>query len=266
MAGKHIGKAMGRRGFLRLARNLALATAAPLPPPVPTLAAALPTSGGRFFSGSQLRTLRALCAHFIPGPPLDGDPGAAAAGTADYIDLFLGAFSLTRPPIFAGGPFSNRSGGVNHFSDFLRLDAIEQRIWRTRIEGSRGMAEREWNGPVVGLQAQYLSGLRSLDRSSRRFFRRDFHQLAPWQARLLTGLAFGELGEFLDLAFVHTLEGTYGAPEYGGNHDLVGWSYTHWPGDRQPRRYSPSQVSLPDASEVKAHGLGPAKTETDDGR
>ena len=40
------------------------------------------------------------------------------------------------------------------------------------------------------------------------------------------------------------------APEYGGNRDLVGWSVNHWPGDTQPRGFTPEQVSNPDAQPV----------------
>jgi hypothetical protein len=35
----------------------------------------------------------------------------------------------------------------------------------------------------------------------------------------------------------------YGPPEYGGNRGLVGWTLTGWPGDVQPRGYTPKQVS-----------------------
>ena len=62
----------------------------------------------------------------------------------------------------------------------------------------------------------------------------------------------GELDSFLDLAFAHTLEGTYGAPEYGGNRERIGWSYTRWPGDQQPHRYSAAEISEPDASQSAA--------------
>jgi hypothetical protein len=35
----------------------------------------------------------------------------------------------------------------------------------------------------------------------------------------------------------------YGPPEYGGNRGLVGWEFTGWPGDVQPRGYTPAEVS-----------------------
>ena len=37
----------------------------------------------------------------------------------------------------------------------------------------------------------------------------------------------------------------YGAPEYGGNRDLVGWRYIDFEGDVQPRGYTDEEVSSP---------------------
>ena len=37
----------------------------------------------------------------------------------------------------------------------------------------------------------------------------------------------------------------YGAPEYGGNRDLVGWRSIGFEGDVQPRGYTDDEVSLP---------------------
>jgi gluconate 2-dehydrogenase gamma chain len=244
-----------RRDVLRGARNLTLLALLPRDAIAAATDAqrAAPGAAGVFLDAAELDCLRALCAHFIPGPPRDPDPGAAEAGAADYIDLMLGAFTQTPPPLFAGGPFSLRDGdGHNSFADFIPLDALEERIWRTRIEGSRGLPEREWNGPVIGWQERYRAGLAELDRASQRLGAARFSELSERRARWLLRLAWGELGEFLDLAFQHTVEGTYGPPEYGGNRGRVGWTYTQWPGDHQPHHYSDAQISEPDANEADA--------------
>jgi hypothetical protein len=248
-------RALSRRRFLARTRDLALLALLPEPVLAEHVHARAPGPGepGVYLTAERLATLRALCAHFIPGPPDDLDPGAAEAGAAEYIDLLLGAFSLAVPPILAGGPFSHRDGGgPNHFAEFLVLDALEERVWRTRIEGSRGLAEREWNGPVVGWQERYRTGLAELDRAAQRLGAARFSELSEFRARWLLRLAWGELGEFLDLAFQHTVEGTYGPPEYGGNRGRVGWSYTQWPGDHQPHHYSDAQISEPDADQAEA--------------
>jgi len=208
---------------------------------------------GVFLDAAQMRSLRVLVASFIPGPPDDPDPGALEAGAAEYIDELLGAFEAQPPRIFAGGPFSFRDGGgPNGFAQFIELDPLEELVWRTRIEGSRGLAEREWNGPVVGWQQRYREGLARLDEAAGWLGAESFARLSGWRLRWLLRLATGELDSFLDLAFGHTLEGTYGAPEYGGNRGRIGWSYTRWPGDHQPHSYSPAEIGEPDASESAA--------------
>gem|GEM_PF-3606414 len=159
---------LDRRAFLRLSGDFALLALAPRAAlaEVPAARSAAGEDAGVFLSAGCLRALRALCAHWIPGPPQDPDPGAAEAGVAEYIDLLLGSFLLEFPRIFAGGPFSNRDGGgPDYFYHWLELDALDERIWRTRIEGSRGQPEREWNGPVRGWQEIYTSGLDALGTS-----------------------------------------------------------------------------------------------------
>jgi hypothetical protein len=247
---------LDRREFLRLSGDLALLSLFPAAALAEMLreAAARADGAGIYLSAPRMRALRALCAHFVPGPPDDPDPGAREAGAAEYIDLLLGAFTLERPPIFAGGPFSHRDGGgPNHFAAFLELDALEERVWRTRIEGSRGLPEREWNGPVRGLQALYDEGLDALDAAARRFLRAPFAELSGWQrALLLDWLPGGPGEEFVETAFAHTVEGTYGAPEYGGNRGRVGWAYTRWPGDHQPHVYAFARIAEPDPDQAEA--------------
>ena len=245
-----------RRRFLRLSGDLALLALLP----GWALAEALRAveegaeGAGFFLSAPRMRALRALCAHWVPGPPEDPDPGAEEAGVAHYIDLLLGAFELGEPRIFAGGPFSNREGGgTNFFLEWLPLDALQERAWRTRIEGSRGLAEREWNGPVKGWQAHYAEGLDALDHSAQRYFGSRFAELARWKRSAVLGwLPGGPDDAFLGIAFRHTMEGMYGAPEYGGNRDRVGWRYTRWPGDHQPRAYTLQEISEPDPDQAEA--------------
>ena len=238
---------LSRRALLARARDLALLALLPEEALAHVHAAASADGPGVFLSAERMRALRALCAHLIPGPPEDPDPGAREAGAAEYIDLLLGAFTQALPPLFAGGPFSHREGGgPNHFAEFLPLDALEERIWRTRIEGSQGRPEREWNGPVSGWQGRYVEGLDALDASARRYFRRPFAELARWQRDAVLTWLPGVPEDFVELAFAHTLEGTYGAPEYGGNRERAGWRFTRWPGDHQPHAYTRAQIAEPD--------------------
>jgi len=183
-----------------------------------------------YFSEEQFRVIEAACARLIP---TDDDPGASEAGVAHYIDGLLGAFEFEPPRIWAGGAFSGRAGGAAGFATFHRLTALDELAWRTRIEGSRGIPDREWNGPVVGLQERYAAGLELLGS--------DFADLEIEEQdnRLRAH------GEFTKLIYEHVCEGMYGAPEYGGNRNGVGWSYIGFPGDVQPRGYTDEEVSQP---------------------
>ena len=48
----------------------------------------------------------------------------------------------------------------------------------------------------------------------------------------------GAHAEFARTLLEHTIEGTFAAPEYGGNVGLVGWQLARWDGDSQPLGYS----------------------------
>jgi hypothetical protein len=183
-----------------------------------------------FFTDVEYAIVEAACARLIP---TDEDPGATEAGVVDYIDGLLGAFATDPPRIWAGGPFSGRFGGEGNFGTFHRLTASDELAWRTRIEGSLGIPERERIGPVVGWQQRYRAGLSDLGA--------DFLALDEDEqnARLK------QSRDFADLLYEHACEGMYAAPEYGGNRDLAGWRNIGFAGDTQPRGYSDDEVSGP---------------------
>jgi hypothetical protein len=216
--------------------------------PAPTLArlratGPRPGGAGRFLTAHELDTLRALTARLVPGPPDDPDPGALEAGAAEAIDLLLGAFTLDPPVIHAGGPFSDRAGARHDdFADFVALDAHAELGWRIRIEGSQGKPEREFAGPVKGLQRTYRDGLALLDARAGGEF-----AALPGLARdvIVDDVLDTDVQGFVATAFGHTLEAMYGPPEYGGNRDAAGWRYTGWDGDTQPRGFTAQEVSGP---------------------
>jgi hypothetical protein len=183
-----------------------------------------------WLSDDQYRIVTAACERLIPS---DETAGAVDAGVPDYIDGMLGAFAVDPPRIWAGGPSSGRFGGVAGFTTFHPLTPLDELAWRMRIEGSLGIPEREFNGPVVGWQELYRQGLAALGA--------DFCDLSGEEqdARLRAH------GEFTSLLYEHCCEGMYGAPEYGGNRDTVAWKAIDFPGDVQPRGYTDAEVSGP---------------------
>jgi hypothetical protein len=183
----------------------------------------------RFLTEHEHTVVAAAADRLIP--PLDGHPGGAALGVADYVDTLLAAFSFDPPRIFAGGPFSGRFGGEPSFAAFLPLSRHEELAWRTRIEGSRGIAEREFNGPVRGWQEIYREGIAALGT--------DFCAVAGVeQDRRLAAQR-----ELRGVLYAHACEGAYGAPEYGGNPDGAGWRAIAWEGDVQPRGWTDEEVT-----------------------
>jgi hypothetical protein len=183
----------------------------------------------RFLTEHEYAAVEAAADRLIP--PAGAHPGGAALGVADYIDRLLGAFTVDPPLIFAGGPFSGRAGGDPSFGDFLPLTRHEELAWRTRIEGSLGIAAREFNGAVRGWHEIYREGLAALGD--------DFLELdgAEQDRRLVAHR------ELRGLLYEHACEGAYGPPEYGGNRDLAGWHAIEFPGDSQPRGYTDDEVS-----------------------
>jgi hypothetical protein len=178
---------------------------------------------------AQYAVIEAACERLIPAG--GAHPGARALGSADYIDRLLGAFAVDPPRIWAGGPFSGRAGGDASFDRFLTLSPLEELAWRTRIEGSQGLAEREFNGPVAGWQERYVDGIVALGP--------DYAGLPSVEqdARL------DAVPDFKALLYQHACEGAYAAPEYGGNRDGAGWDAVQFPGDVQPRGYTDEEVS-----------------------
>lgn len=184
----------------------------------------------------ELGALKALTARLLPGPPEDPDPGAAEAGAAEAIALLLGAFEAPQPPIHAA-----QAGG------FVPLDSVAELGWRIRIEGSRGLPQREFAGPVTGL-AQFVSdGLRHLDERSREANGSDFADASAEHQDALLDTADERSAAFIRLVLEMTLDAVYGPPQYGGNRDRSGWKALGWPGFTQPQGFTAEQVSEPDA-------------------
>lgn len=212
-----------RRGLLAGAALGAVALVAT--PGLPTVAVPVGGDRARFLSEEQLATLGAVVDRVVPAE--DGTPGALEAGAHEGIDALLGAFRTDPPRIYAGGPFSDRAGSrVNHFERFLPLDAYEQKAWR---------------GKVRRFQETYTAGLDALASSTPGF------AALPGPARdlVLQSSQDPAVTAMMGLAVSHAFEGTWGAPEYGGNRDTLGWQAIGFEGDRQPRGYTDDEVLNP---------------------
>ena len=197
-------------------------TSSPKPPPAPPRY--------RFFTPHQAAVVEAATARIAPGPRDDpaekGHPGAREADVTGYIDTTLAARQDDPPAVFAGGPWSNRhTSGPNLMASFAALDPVARIAWGKRLA--------KW-------RSQYQAGIEALDKLAGGDFTRASQQK---QDKIL---ATASVSTFTSLLFEHTIEGLYGAPEYGGNRGGSGWKEIGFPGDIQPRGYTADEVERSD--------------------
>ena len=183
-----------------------------------------------FFDAHQRATIEAAMARIIP---TDDTPGAREARTIEFLDRYLSGLGFI---------YAKPDG-----SGFERLDGKRAEAWQRRIEIVR---------------ERYVAGVEALDRTARERFGSDFAELrddeqddvlrtleragdktqeaelerarmqlygAPVEVALQQTSAEVEL-DFVPLLALHTRQGFYADPIYGGNHDRVGWDVIGFPG------------------------------------
>lgn len=155
--------------------------------------------------------------------PTDDQPGAKEAGTVEFLDRYLSGIGFV---------YAKPDG-----SGFEQLDGKRAEAWQQRIDI---------------LREKYVQGVEELDRRSRAQFDADFVRLtAEQQDQILAKMerpeqqtdveeaqataAFAPVEpamqqtsaeidlDFFPLLALHTRQGFYADPIYGGNKDRVGW-------------------------------------------
>jgi gluconate 2-dehydrogenase gamma chain len=205
----------------------------------------------RFFSEHQRQTIDAAMARIIP---TDDMPGAREAGTIDFLDRYLSGITFI---------FAKPDG-----SGFEVLAGNQAAAWTERI---------------AALREKYVAGIAELDRLSRALCGDDFCRLAEdQQDRVLAVLeqaaarqevaveteaavaaaepALQQMATEAELAFfpllvLHTRQGFYADPIYGGNRNHVGWQVIGFPGptslaETHAGRYSTLPYFAPGAGEA----------------
>jgi gluconate 2-dehydrogenase gamma chain len=174
-----------------------------------------------FFDEHEWATVDAATARIIP---TDEDPGAREARAVRFIDRYLSGDYV----------FASADG-----SGFLQLEGLPAAAWRERIDA---------------MQQVYRRGIVELDATAVRSFGAPFRELGDEQqdavlvelsgapkpepvnlgkgrpaSTFLQGVSDDGMG-FFDALVLHTRQGYYGDPAYGGNKDRVGWKTIGFPG------------------------------------
>jgi gluconate 2-dehydrogenase gamma chain len=179
-------------------------------------------AAGTFFDAHQRATVEAAMARIIP---TDDQPGAREAGTIEFLDRYLSG------PDFI---YAKPDG-----SGFEKLEGKRAEAWKQRIEIIR---------------RTYVAGIKELDSRSQSQFGAEYVRLTTEQQdQILAGMerpalqveAAGETAksvagfapaepalqqtsaeidlDFFPLLALHTRQGFYADPIYGGNKNRVGW-------------------------------------------
>ncbi len=178
----------------------------------------------KFFTAHEWQTIEAATARIYP---TDEDPGAKEAGVVRYIDHYLSGIEY----VYAAADGSG----------FLKLSGKLADAWRMRIGR---------------LQTIYRQGIRNLDGLAQESFGRDFKKLKPHQqdgilelmseqpkpapvsltqtaplSSALQGVGDDGMG-FFEALCLHTRQGMFCDPVYGGNKNRVGWDLVGFPGPK----------------------------------
>lgn len=182
-----------------------------------------------FFDPHQRATVAAAMARMIP---TDDTPGATEAGTIDFLDRYL------------SGPahiYANPDGVGFEVLTGRRLWAWTQRLEVVRSRYVAGVlaldaAAQRRGGRFVDLDDDAQDEvLREVERPVGREQEADAARAkvalygAPVEAALQQTSAEVDLG-FVPLLALHTRQGFYADPVYGGNRDHVGWKVIGFPG------------------------------------
>jgi choline dehydrogenase-like flavoprotein len=199
----------------------------------------LDSSERLFFSDHEWSTVEAATSRIMPS---DDQPGAKEACVTFFIDRYLSGTNYVYAAADGKG--------------FLRISGKEADSWRSRISE---------------LQQLYRRGVTDLDRRSNQRYRKTFVELgekdqdailadlsgAPKPrdvtltdivTRVPAGAASSDSGasddhvSFFGALTLHTRQGMYGDPAYGGNRNQVGWQMIGFDG---PKTLSRSRTTGP---------------------
>jgi len=179
--------------------------------------------------------------------------GAGVAGVAAGTGFVPDATAQSHEQMEGGPtvPGAQHPSGAEHGAFFNHADAVTIAAFTERLmpsaPGKSGAREADvlnyidlaLAGAYGELQEFYRHGLAQLDAQCRGTYKESFVHLTPEQqdeviASLEEGKAIGfswpTAKEFFNTLRVHTMEGMFADPLYGGNKDFAGWRLVGFPG------------------------------------
>jgi gluconate 2-dehydrogenase gamma chain len=177
-----------------------------------------------FFNPHQRATVAAAMARIIP---TDESPGATEADCVEFVDRYLSGvgFIYAKPD---GSGFETLTGAIER--GWLRRIEILRRKYSEGIKALDHAARSQGAVAFIELDAaQQDEILRALERGSA--------QPAsaggpPGEGPALQQTSTETDLEFLPLLVMHTRQGFYCDPIYGGNKGRVGWDFIGFPGPK----------------------------------
>jgi gluconate 2-dehydrogenase gamma chain len=178
----------------------------------------------------------------------------AAAGAAASAGLVPGAAAQEQMSHMEGGasaPGQQHPNGAEHGAFFNHADAATIAAFTERImpsePGKPGARDADvlnyidlaLAGAYAELQDFYRRGLASLEAHCRATYKESFVHLAPEkQDEVIAALeeskasefTYPTAREFFVTLRIHTVEGMFADPLYGGNRDFAGWRLVGFPG------------------------------------
>jgi len=137
-------------------------------------------------------------------------------------------------------------GAFFNHDDSLTIAAFTERLMPgapgkpgARDAGVLNYIDLALSGAYADLQDFYRRGLAQLDEHCRKRYQRSFVHLEPAQMdEVITALEHSQATEFIwptapeffNTVRIHTIEGMFADPIYGGNKDFAGWRLVGFPG------------------------------------
>lgn len=205
----------------------------------------------RALTDQEALAVEMITARLLPGTP--EDPGAREAGVVYYIDYLLSQNEGFVEPTYRSGPWARGYEGDTE------PDPEPDVIWVPADELDR----YGYQAPLSPL-AIYQIGLSALEEYSDATWSRPIAELEDEELDEMIWAMLGneieEFTQFSPISFFHTLrlhtaEGFFSDPGYGGNRDLAGWRLVGFPGAQ--RSYSPVEMQTEGSSREPQpmHGL-----------